>query len=49
MPERFASRLASLVPGGRYVEVPAPHALPYDAPETLARLVRGGDAPVAPG
>lgn len=44
VPEAFARRLADLVPDGRYVEVPAPHALTYDGPRTLARLVRDGDA-----
>lgn len=45
VPEPFARRLTDLVPDGRYVEVPTPHALTYDRPRTLAHLVRAGDAP----
>jgi pimeloyl-ACP methyl ester carboxylesterase len=46
VPAPFARRLADLVPGGRYVEVQAAHALPYDVPETIARLVGHDDRAV---
>lgn len=39
---RFAVRLARAAPRGTMVELDAPHALPYDAPHELARLVLAG-------
>lgn len=43
VPAPFAPRLANLVPDGSYIEVHAAHALPYDAPTAIARLVRDRD------
>ncbi|MHA6783311.1 alpha/beta fold hydrolase [Pseudonocardia saturnea] len=39
VPEPFARRLAAEIPQGDYVELAAAHALPFSAPDAIARLV----------
>jgi pimeloyl-ACP methyl ester carboxylesterase len=43
IPVRNGMRIAQLVPGARYVELPSVgHLVPYEAPETVEAIVRGG-------
>ena len=42
IPVRNGMRIAQLVPGARYVELPTVgHLVPYEAPEPVERIVRG--------
>lgn len=45
VPATFARRLAHVIPCGCYVEVAAAHALTYDAPQAITRLVLADGAP----
>lgn len=43
VPDEFARRLAAGIPRGDHVELAAAHALPYSAPDEIARLVLDDD------
>ena len=43
LPVRNGMRIAQLVPGARYVELPhVGHLVPYEAPDAVERIVRAG-------
>ena len=43
IPVHNGMRIAQLVPGARYVELPGVgHLVPYEAPEAVERIVRDG-------
>lgn len=39
IPQRWARRVADLLPRGRFVEIPGPHALNYSAPDRLVEVM----------
>lgn len=43
VPAPFGRRLAEEIPQGTYVEMPAAHALPYDAPSAITQLILDAD------